>query len=169
MKIRARRGFGLCVKHDCRGDSVPSGFTHRWQSSRLSMAIHAQVADLHLVREAAKGDDGPVLKFKRRDDAQLLHRPRQIADDEAASSAPEWFPFRQTANVAQAFGHDAQAWAKYQGPLHAGIFMGTADDFPVPWVEVPIEKQRVMPQNYQNRCQKVFAITRAVINRNNKK
>src|ERR1039457_1749603 len=38
-------------------------------------AIHAHVAHLHLVRDAAKGDDGPVLKFKRRDDAQLLDRP----------------------------------------------------------------------------------------------
>jgi len=52
-------------------------------------AIHAHVADLHLVRDAAEGDDGPVLKFKRREVAQLLHRPRQIADDEAASGAPE--------------------------------------------------------------------------------
>src|ERR1017187_65291 len=32
----------------------------------------------------------------------------------AASRAPERFAFRQGANVAQAFGHDAQAWAKYQ-------------------------------------------------------
>jgi len=30
-------------------------------------AIHAHVADLHFVRDAAEGDDGPVLKFKRRD------------------------------------------------------------------------------------------------------
>ena len=67
----------------------------------------AHVADLHLVRDAAEGDDGPVLKFKRRDDAQLLHRPRQVADDEAASGAPERFAFRQAANVAQTFGHDA--------------------------------------------------------------
>jgi hypothetical protein len=27
------------------------------------VAIHAHVADLHLVRDAAEGDDGPVLKF----------------------------------------------------------------------------------------------------------
>jgi hypothetical protein len=26
-------------------------------------AIHAQIAHLHLVRDAAEGDDGPVLKF----------------------------------------------------------------------------------------------------------
>jgi hypothetical protein len=45
--------------------------------------------------------------YWRRDDAQLLHRPRQVADDEAASGAPERFAFRQVANVAQAFGHDA--------------------------------------------------------------
>src|ERR1035441_4145256 len=58
-------------------------------------AIHAHVAHLHLVRNAAKGDDGPVLKFKRRDDAQLLHRPRQFADDEAASGLSGRFAFRQ--------------------------------------------------------------------------
>jgi hypothetical protein len=51
-------------------------------------AIHAHVAHLHLVRDAAEGDDGLVLKFKRRDDAQLLHRPWQVADDEAAAGAP---------------------------------------------------------------------------------
>jgi hypothetical protein len=56
---------------------------------------------------------------------RLLHRPRQVADDEAASGAPERFAFRQRANVAQAFGHDAQAWAKYQCPSHARIFKGT--------------------------------------------
>ncbi len=37
------------------------------------------------------------------------------------------FAFRQTANVAQAFGHDAQAGAKYQCPSHARIFKATAD------------------------------------------
>jgi hypothetical protein len=31
---------------------------------------------------------GPVLKFKRRDDAQFLDRPRQVAGEEAASGAP---------------------------------------------------------------------------------
>ena len=31
----------------------------------IDAAIHAHVADLHLVRDAAEGDDGPVLKFKR--------------------------------------------------------------------------------------------------------
>jgi hypothetical protein len=30
-----------------------------------------------------------------------------MADDEAASGAPERFAFRQAANVAQAVGHDA--------------------------------------------------------------
>ena len=57
-------------------------------SNHASGDAVAHVADLHLVRDAAEGDDGPVLKFKRRDDAQLLHRPRQVADDEAASGAP---------------------------------------------------------------------------------
>src|ERR1019366_1849136 len=85
-------------------------------------AIHAHVAHLHLVGDAAEGDDGPVLKFKWRDDAQFLHRPRQVADDEAASGLPGRFAFRQGANVAQAFGHDALAWAKYQCQAHAQIF-----------------------------------------------
>jgi len=31
-------------------------------------AIHAHVAHLHLVQDAAEGDDGPILKFKRRDE-----------------------------------------------------------------------------------------------------
>ena len=63
--------------------SLPRDFSGRRRT------IHAHVADLHLVGDAAKGDDGSVLKFKRRDDAQLLHRPRQVADDEAAPGAPE--------------------------------------------------------------------------------
>jgi hypothetical protein len=33
---------------------------------------------------------------------------------ETGGRSAERFAFRQTANVAQAFGHDAQAWAKYQ-------------------------------------------------------
>ena len=70
------------------------------------------------------------------------------ADDEAASSAPERFAFRQAANVALAFGHDALALAKYQCQFHARIFKGTAGVSPAPWVEDPIEKQRVMPQNF---------------------
>jgi hypothetical protein len=36
--------------------------------------------------------------------------------------------FPAGANVAQAFGHDAQAWAKYQCPSPSRIFKGTADD-----------------------------------------
>ena len=47
-----------------------------------------------------------------------------IADDEAASGEPERFAFRQTANVAQAFGHDAQAWAKYQCQSPRADFQG---------------------------------------------
>jgi hypothetical protein len=35
------------------------------------------------------------------------------------------FAFRQRANVALTFGHDAQAWAKYQCPSHARIIKGT--------------------------------------------
>ena len=57
-------------------------------------------------------------------------RPRQVADDEAAAGTPEGFAFRQSANVAQAFGHGAQAWAKYQCLSHARIIKGTADDSP---------------------------------------
>ena len=58
---------------------------------------------------------------------------RQVADDAAASGAPERFAFRQRANVAQAFGHDAQAWAKYQCPSHARIFKVTVKDVHNSW------------------------------------
>ena len=57
--------------------------------------------------------------------AGLFSKISQCTDDEAASGAPERFAFRQRANVAQAFGHAAQAWAKYQRPSHARIFKGT--------------------------------------------
>jgi len=39
-------------------------------------------------------------------------RPRQVADYEAASGAPERFAFRLAANVASAFGHDAAGFAE---------------------------------------------------------
>jgi len=51
-------------------------------------AVDAHVADLHLVRDAAQRDDGPVLKFKRRISAELLNRPRQVAQDEAPPGPP---------------------------------------------------------------------------------
>jgi len=38
---------------------------------------------------------------------------------ETGGRSAEWFAFRQRANGAQAFGHAAQAWAKYQGQSHA--------------------------------------------------
>jgi hypothetical protein len=44
---------------------------------------------------------------------------------EVCGRSAERFAFRQGANVAQAFGHDAQAWAKYQCQSHAWIFKGT--------------------------------------------
>jgi hypothetical protein len=53
--------------------------------------------------DAAEGDDGPVFKFKRRDDAQLLHRPRQVAD------------------VAQAFGHDAAGFAENRPAIYGWV------------------------------------------------
>jgi hypothetical protein len=64
--------------------------------------------------------------------AAMRTRPRMVADDEAASGAPERFAFRQRANVTQASGHDAQAWAKWQCPSHARIFKGMAKDSPAP-------------------------------------
>ena len=48
----------------------------------------------------------------------------QVADDEAASGAPERFAFRKRANVAQAFGHDAQAWAIYRMRLTGYVWFG---------------------------------------------
>ena len=50
----------------------------------------------------------------------------------------EDFTFANVARVALAFGHDAQAWAKYQCPSRAQIFKETADDSHIPWVEDPI-------------------------------
>jgi len=52
------------------------------------------------------------------------------ADDEAASGAPEWFAFRQAANVVQAFGHDAAGMGEFS--------KGTADVSPSPWGEHPM-------------------------------
>jgi hypothetical protein len=40
--------------------------------------------------------------------------------------------FPAGANVAQAFGHDAQAWAKDQCQSGARIFKGMADEAPSP-------------------------------------
>jgi hypothetical protein len=100
---------------------------HTTQASINGWAIFKiHVADLHLVRDAAEGDDGGVRPSPAAAMSQLLHAPvnpmtaclgmflrpgtgalRQVADDEAASSAPERFAFRQRANVAQALGHDA--------------------------------------------------------------
>ena len=45
-----------------------------------------------------------------------------MEDDEAASGAPEWFAFRQRANVAPAFGHDAQAVGETPMPISAHEF-----------------------------------------------
>ena len=45
-----------------------------------------------------------------------------MEDDEAASGAPEWFAFRQTANVAQAFGHDAAGMGEISMPIPARGF-----------------------------------------------
>ena len=51
-----------------------------------------------------------------------------MEDDEAASGAPEWFAFRQTANVAQAFGHDAAGMGEISMPIPAHSFKGTFND-----------------------------------------
>ena len=73
--------------------------------------------------------------------AGLLSKTGQIADDEAASGAPERFAFRQAANVAQAFGHDAAGGVASFGENSPAIYgwekahyvfqvpSGTADRF----------------------------------------
>jgi hypothetical protein len=62
-------------------------------------------------------------------DAQILHRPRQVADDEAASGFPERFVFRQASNVAQAFGRDAAGMGEISMPLMVSMFLrGIAKD-----------------------------------------
>ena len=62
-----------------------------------------------------------------------------MEDDEAASGAPEWFAFRQTANVAQAFGHDAAGMGEISMPIPRADFQGDMDDSPAPWGEGQIE------------------------------
>jgi hypothetical protein len=47
-------------------------------------------------------------------DAQLLDRLRQVADDEAASNAPERFAFRQGQMSRRRLAMTRQAVAKYQ-------------------------------------------------------
>jgi len=42
---------------------------------------------------------------------------RQVADDEAASSTPERFDFRQGANGAQAFGQAANGMGEISMPI----------------------------------------------------
>src|SRR5208282_616396 len=79
---------------------------HRFSTDGENAAINSKIADFGFVRDAAEGDDGPVLKFKRRNFAQLGFRPRQVAHDEAASDFPEFLVFRQTADIAESFGHD---------------------------------------------------------------
>jgi hypothetical protein len=51
------------------------------------------VAHLGLVGHAAEGDDGPVLKLKRRNLSQLVLGPRQVADDKAWPMPPDTLPF----------------------------------------------------------------------------
>jgi hypothetical protein len=66
-----------------------------------------------------------------------IFKDKPIADDEAASGAPERFAFRQRANVAQAFGHDAAGFAENSPAIYGweqrnSIFKvpsGTAEHF----------------------------------------
>ena len=43
---------------------------------------------------------------------------------ETGGRSAERFAFRQAANVAQSFGHDAQAWATNSCQSHARLFKG---------------------------------------------
>src|ERR1017187_3443276 len=61
-------------------------------------SINALVADLRLVLPAAQRDDRPVLELERRNGAQLLLAPRQVAHDEPAANGPKVFIFRQPTN-----------------------------------------------------------------------
>ena len=53
----------------------------------------------------------------------------EVADDETASSAPERFAFRQAANVAQAFGHDAAGMGEISMPITRADFQGDGGRF----------------------------------------
>jgi hypothetical protein len=65
-------------------------------------------------------------------DAQLLDRPRQGADDEAASGFPERFAFRQVQTSRRRLAMTRQAWAKYQCQSRRADFQGDMDDAPAP-------------------------------------
>jgi hypothetical protein len=56
---------------------------------------------------------------------------RQVADDAAASGAPERFAFRQRANGAQAFGHDAAGMGEISMPIPRADFQGDGGRFPL--------------------------------------
>src|ERR1039458_6086283 len=88
---------------------------------REDAAINAHVADLGFVRDAAQGDDGPVLELEWRDGAGLLHRSKEVAHDEPAPDSPKLFALGQPANilVAQSLRHYAACRGRdvYADPL----------------------------------------------------
>ena len=98
----------------------------RHRGERVDFAVDAHVADLGFVGDAAERDDGPVLELERRDFAELLFGPWQIADDEAAPDLPELFVFVEFADVAQALRHDAAGGGRLidSDPLAAEILRG---------------------------------------------
>ena len=65
------------------------------------------IAHLRFVGNAPERDDSPVLELERWNLAQLFLRPRQVAHNEASPDLPQLFVFLQTADVPQAFGHNA--------------------------------------------------------------
>jgi hypothetical protein len=67
--------------------------------------------------------------------AGLFSKTGQIADDEAASGAPERFAFRQGANVAQAFGHDAAGGGRNINASPMRGFSRDTEDTSDPWEE----------------------------------
>ena len=70
-------------------------------------AVHAHVANLHFVGDAAQRDDGPVLELERRKGAELFNRPRQIADNERVGlmGLPSRLALLHAANIPQPLGH----------------------------------------------------------------
>jgi hypothetical protein len=77
-----------------------------------------------LLRSGASADRRKLFPLYFQMAALCRDAATPITDDETASGFPERFVFRQVSNVAQAFGHDAQAWAKYQCQSRRANFQG---------------------------------------------
>jgi hypothetical protein len=77
------------------------------RSHRVNFPINSHVPDLNRVRNAAQGNDRPVLKLERRKLSQFCDGPWQVANDKSATQPPQLFIFAHIAYIAKSFCHDA--------------------------------------------------------------